>query len=110
MTELETLLELRRFLLESLDLGNIDRLFVEGSLNILEKGINTLNQFKSALTLETIPLHVEREEHDDGSISVAMQQAYNYIRHELDAECKKALTQWVIENIDKETVRKWLDE
>lgn len=107
--ELEILVELKRFLLESLDLGNVDKLFVEGSCDILEKALNTLNLFKSALTLETIPLHVEREEHDNGSISLAMQNAYNYIRHELDVEGKKALTQWVIENIDKEQVKEWLN-
>jgi len=107
LTELEVLLELKNFLHE-LDLGNVDRLFVDGSCNILEKALNTLLLFKSALTLDTMPVQAQQTVTADESISLTLQQAYSYVRHELDAEGKKALTQWVIENIDKDKVMEWL--
>ena len=79
---------------------------------VVDKAIDVLNLFKDALTLETKSLCYTpiTEVHDDGSISVAMKQEFDFIKHGLNKEYKKVLTQWVIENIDKETVRKWLEE
>lgn len=84
-----------------------DRLF-----STIERGLNVLNMFKDALVIEHAPSYATlgTMHNVDGSVEVEYKTTYDIIRKGLETELKKELTKWVIENIDKETIRKWLEK
>ena len=47
----------------------------------------------------------------DGSVEVDYRAAYEFVATKnLDTEQKKELTKWVIDNIDEDMIRTWLDK
>ena len=80
---------------------------------VIEKDLELLNAFKNALTIETEPIEFKE---------IPPTNDYNeFMGHYFDAICiiyqaekndkiKEQLTEWVINNIDKEKVREWLEK
>lgn len=72
-----------------------------------EKAKQELDLFKKALTIfETKPEFVEKKD-ENGDIQYCLNKSYEILRNDLDRKCQIELTKWVIDNIDKETIKKW---
>ena len=79
---------------------------------VIEKDLELLNAFKNALTIETEPIEFkELPPTDDYNefISYCLNDIYEIHRTEMNKKIKEQLTRWVIENIDKEKIREWLE-
>ena len=112
MNAKEALLELKTVLKTNPETKQYGDIFEEHLIAPIEKELNMLDLLRNALTLEVLPIEYGniKEEHPDGSWSYAIKQTCNFVAHKLDEEYKKELTKWIIDNIDKDTVRKWLEE
>ncbi len=74
----------------------------------VKKDLEVLGTFEDVLMIEPLPPKPfnSRERLDTNAYVQYIVKCNNY---KLDKEIRKELTQWVIHNIDKETVRKWLE-
>ena len=85
-----------------------DKLF-----STIERGLTVLDMFKNALALKVVPSCpvIATTHNADGSVEVDYRAAYEFVATKnLDTEQKKELTKWVIDNIDEDMIRTWLDK
>lgn len=79
-----------------------------------EEDSDALEMFKNALTIGYEHKPVVCDEIKEGMpVSEYIRVMSGYVttiqRNRLDDKLKEELTQWIIENIDKETVKEWLE-
>ena len=84
-----------------------DKLF-----STIERGLAVLDMFRNALILKVTPSYpdIATTHNIDGSVEAEYKATYNTINKNLDADLKKELTKWVIDNIDEGMIRTWLDK
>lgn len=76
---------------------------------IVEKDLEVLEAFKNSLVIEyTLPVF-DIEQKKSFNIEDLLNFSVKYYTYRLNKETQEKLTQWIIDNIDKETVRKWLE-
>ena len=85
-----------------------DKLF-----STIERGLYVLDMFRNALMLKVMPSYsaIATTHNVDGSVEVDYKAAYEFVVNKnLEDEQKKELTKWVIDNIDEDMIRTWLDK
>ena len=85
-----------------------DKLF-----STIERGLTVLDMFRNALILKVMPSYsaIATTHNVDGSVEVNYRAAYEFVANKnLEDEQKKELTKWVIDNIDEDMIRTWLDK
>lgn len=78
--------------------------------NAIMDDLNALEIIANSLVIENKPFKLREKNADESYISYCLSQSYEIHQYNLNEKLRKALTQWIINNIDKEKVKEWLKE
>lgn len=76
--------------------------------DVIKKDLEVLETFKNSLTVERMPPK-PFDPNEEFNFDSYIQYIIKYNTYIFDKNIREKLTQWIIDNIDKETVRKWLE-